>query len=195
MKRALYRELVSRAADQHGLLTPADATALGIDATQLRILAHRGVLEHVARGVYRVPELPTTALTPLLQAVLWVGHDAVVSHESTLVAYGLGDFNPSRVHLTVPASYRLRREAPRWLQLWRADIPPAERSTIEGVPVTTPERALREVIETGSDPAMVRQAIARARREGLLSPAAARRLTDRSRRRSNRPADRLAVSA
>lgn len=182
----MYRELVSRAADRHGLLAPADTVALGIDPAQLRILAHRGVIEHVARGVYRVPELPTTALTPLLEAVLWVGHDAVISHESTLAAYGLGDFNPSRVHVTVPASYRLRRTAPRWLQLWRADVPETERSTVEGVPVTTVERALRDVIETGSDPVLVRQAITEARRDGLLSPAAARRLADRSRRRGDR---------
>jgi hypothetical protein len=40
--------------------------------------------------MYRVPELPTTSLTALLQAVLWVGHDAVVSHESVLAACGRG---------------------------------------------------------------------------------------------------------
>src|SRR5699024_1178442 len=54
----IVERLIERAAERHGYVITRDARDLGIDPTQLRILAARGRLERVARGVYRVPILP-----------------------------------------------------------------------------------------------------------------------------------------
>jgi predicted transcriptional regulator of viral defense system len=181
MRRRVGEELLERALDQQGFVTTRDAEELGIDPTQLRLMAARGRLEHVDRGVYRFPQLPTTHLAPLLEAVLRVGHDAVVSHESALMAYQLGDFNPSRVHLTVPARFRSARNYPGWYQLWPADLPERDRTSLEGMAIVTVERALSDAIAADSDPYQVRMVIRDARRQGSLSPATARRFTDRLR--------------
>ncbi|MGH3497001.1 MAG: type IV toxin-antitoxin system AbiEi family antitoxin domain-containing protein, partial [Nocardioidaceae bacterium] len=53
-------QVLERAVEQHGYVTTRDARELGIDPTQLRLMAARGRLERVARGVYRVPVLPRT---------------------------------------------------------------------------------------------------------------------------------------
>lgn len=192
MRRRVGDELLERALDQQGFVTTRDADDLQIDPTQLRLMAARGRLEHVDRGVYRFPQLPTTHLAPLLEAVLRVGHGAVVSHESALMAYGLADFNPSRLHLTVPARFRTHRTYPRWYQLWPADLPERDRTTLEGVPIVTVERALSDALAAGSDPYQIRMAIREARRQGALSPGAARRLTDRLRAHGGLRARKLA---
>lgn len=181
MRRRVGDELLQRALDQQGFVTTRDADDLQIDPTQLRLMAARGRLEHVDRGLYRFPQLPTTHLAPLLEAVLRVGHGAVVSHESALMAYGLADFNPSLVHLIVPIGLRTQRTFPRWYQLWPADLPERDRTTLEGVPIVTVERALSDALTAGSDPYQLRMAIREARRQGALLPGAARRLTDRLR--------------
>jgi predicted transcriptional regulator of viral defense system len=186
MRRRLTDELLDRALDQQGFVTTRDAGELEIDPTQLRLMASRGRLEHVDRGLYRFPQLPTTHLGPLMEAVLRVGHDAVISHESALVAYELADFNPSRVHLTLPVRFRATRTYPHWYQLWAEDLTDDDRTTLEGLPIVTVERALSDAIVAGSDPYQVRLAIREARRQGSLSAAVARRLTDRLRRDNGR---------
>ena len=186
MRRRLTDELLNRALDQQGFVTTRDAGELEIDPTQLRLMASRGRLEHVDRGLYRFPQLPTTHLGPLMEAVLRVGHDAVVSHESALMAYELADFNPSRVNLTLPVRFRATRTYPHWYQLWAEDLTDDDRTTLEGLPIVTVERAISDAIVAGSDPYQVRLAIREARGLGSLSSAVARRLTDRLRRDGGR---------
>lgn len=55
---AIWDRLVEVAAEQHGYVTTRDARDIGVDPVQLRLLAGRGRLERVGRGVYRVPVLP-----------------------------------------------------------------------------------------------------------------------------------------
>ena len=186
MRRRLTDELLERALDQQGFVTTRDAGELEIDPTQLRLMASRGRLEHVDRGLYRFPQLPTTHLGPLMEAVLRVGHDAVVSHESALMAYELADFNPSRVHLTLPVRFRATRTYPHWYQLWAEDLTDDDRTTLEGLPIVTVERAISDAIVAGSDPYQVRLAIREARGQGSLSASVARRLTYRLRRDGGR---------
>jgi predicted transcriptional regulator of viral defense system len=40
-----------------------------------------------------------------------------LSHDTALLIYGISDLNPSRVHLTVPKSVRLRRARPEWITI------------------------------------------------------------------------------
>src|SRR6266542_986722 len=116
MPGRVYMELLEAATSQYGHVTADDARTLGVDPAQLRIMHHRGLLERVARGVYRFPILPATALDQYMEAVLWPRTKAALSHETALDLHGLCDVNPARIHVTVPAGYRLRRDAPRIYQ-------------------------------------------------------------------------------
>jgi hypothetical protein len=80
-------------------------------------------------------------------------------------------------------SARLRREHPKWIVIYRADLTPQEISQHEGMPVTSIERSVMDVLSTTHRTDIARLAIADALRTGLLTAAQANGL----RRRVNHP--------
>ena len=187
MVQTLFEILLEKAADQHGLVTTDDARDLGLDPAQLRLLAARGKLERTGRGVYRVLALPIDDLLPYAEAVAWAHGAATISHESALAMRGLGDFNPTRVDLTIEPQYFPRRPVPRTLRLWRDPIPADDIEVNEGRPVAKVYMALCQVMVAGSDPHQTRRAISDAYRLGHISTKEAGRLRhalDRAGRRS-----------
>jgi hypothetical protein len=77
---------------------------------------------------------------------------------------------PSKVHMTVPASWRQRRlRVPSGLVLRYADIGDVDRTGFSAVQITTPGRTLRDCIAANVSPELVRQAWLQARRRGLIS--------------------------
>ncbi|MCU1223068.1 MAG: hypothetical protein JWQ42_1161 [Edaphobacter sp.] len=189
MPRTRMDELYALAEEHDGLLTSKEARALGIRDSVLVRLAQRGRLERTTRGVYRIAHYPTDRFAQYREAVLWAqashhGPERIaLSHETALLLYGISDVNPLRVHLTVPKSARLRRKHPEWIMIHRADLIAQEVSQHEGIPVTTVERSIMDVLSTTRRTDIARQAITDALREGLLNSAQAgslRRLVHRS---------------
>ena len=116
-----------------------------------------------------------------MEAVLWPqvrrpDVAGVVSHESALAIHELSDVSPARVHVTLPTAVRIRRQVPKGLVIHYADLAPEDVERVEGVPVTTPERAIRDAHASHVGNALVAQAIADGRRSGALSTAVANRL-------------------
>ncbi len=163
-----YRELLPRAVVQHGLLTPADAVAIGGSAHALVQLAQRGQLERVGRGIYRVPELAGDPLEQYQQALLYLPA-AVLSHDTALDLHDLCDINPVAVHVTVPRGLRVRTALPAWLTLHRRDLEEGETTWHEGLAIVTPARAILDGIEANVGPRFVEEAREAAARRGLLS--------------------------
>jgi len=189
MPRTRMDELYALAEEHDGLLTSKEARALGIRDSVLVRLAQRGRLERMTRGVYRIAHYPTDRFAQYREAVLWAqashhGPERIaLSHETALLLYGISDVNPSRVSLTVPKSARLRRKHPEWIMIHRADLTAEQVSQHEGIPVTTVERSIMDVLSTTHRTDIARQAITDALREGLLSTAQAgslRKLVNRS---------------
>jgi predicted transcriptional regulator of viral defense system len=138
----------------------------------------------MSRGVYRIAHFPADRLSQYREAVLWAqasqGPERIaLSHETALLLYGISDVNPARVNLTVPMSARLRREHPEWITIHRADLTPEEISQHEGMPVTSVERSVMDVLSTTHRADIAQKAIADALREGLLSAAQASGLRKR----------------
>jgi predicted transcriptional regulator of viral defense system len=180
-KRDWDRVLYGIAEDQGGYFTAAQARAAGLYQVRLVQLAKQGDIERVSRGVYRLARFPISRLSHYMQAVLWpqvrrpdvVG---VISHESALSIHALSDVSPARVHLTLPTSTRLRREVPKGIVIHFADLAAGDVERVEGVPVTTPARSIRDAHAAHLGNALVGQAIADGRRAGVLSTAEANRL-------------------
>ena len=184
MPRTRMDELYALAEEHDGLLVSKDARALGIQDSVLVRLAQRGRLERMSRGVYRIAHFPADRLSQYREAVLWAqasqGPERIaLSHETALLLYGISDVNPARVNLTVPMSARLRREHPEWITIHRADLTPEEISQHEGMPVTSVERSVMDVLSTTHRADIAQKAIADALREGLLSAAQASGLRKR----------------
>jgi hypothetical protein len=72
---------------------------------------------------------------------------------------------------------RLRRERPKWITIHHAGITPGEINEYEGIPVTSVERTIVDVLQSTKRVDVARQAIADATKKGLLKPSDAKELT------------------
>lgn len=163
-----YRRLVAIAAAQHGLVTSADAVAVGIPRVILVQMARRGTLERVARGIYLVPELGGDPLARHQAAVLsWSG--AVLSHETALGLHGLCAVNPRAVDVTVAPGTRIRKSLPAWLSVHRRVLDPGDITDHAGLAITTPARSIIDAIDTDLEARFVDEAFETARRRNLLT--------------------------
>lgn len=176
MTQPIFDSIVETASDHHGYVTTLQAREAGVDPTQLRLLAGRGRLEHVARGVYRVPVLPRSEHDDLAFAIAWARGRAVLSHESALVLHGLSDVNPSVVHLTAPPDNYPRAQGSGPVRIHRRDLPANDVTVVDGLPVTTVARTIVDCQELGTDPAQLLLAIRQARQSGELSASQAAKL-------------------
>lgn len=170
--------------DPGGLFTSVQARGAGRTDSALVRMAQRGNIERVARGVYRIAFFPQAPLSQLREAVLWAGahrgpETVAISHESALAVFKISDANPSRVHVTVPRSARMRREIPKAVELHRTAIDPSEITVVDGIPVTTVERTVTDLLASGCRIDLIKQAISGARKEGFISGAEAQRLRRR----------------
>ena len=112
-------------------------------------------------------------LTALALAIAWARDRAVISHESGLLLHGLSDVNPSVVHVTAPVNNYPRAQGSGPVRIHRRDLPDADVTTIQGLPVTTVVRTITDCHEWGTDPAQLRLAIDQGRQSGELTPAQA----------------------
>jgi predicted transcriptional regulator of viral defense system len=176
--RALQR-LYLLAEDQYGFFTTREAASLGIRPGAVTKMAARDQIKQVHRGVYRLTNFPRSPFDQYVAATLWpVGVRGVLSHESALELYGLSDVNPSRIHITVPSSHRVRRTVPELYVVHRADLNPEESLTYEGVPVVIPVRAIEESIADGLRDDLLIQALDTARDKGFVRESDDQRLRD-----------------
>ncbi|MBI1874658.1 MAG: type IV toxin-antitoxin system AbiEi family antitoxin domain-containing protein [Acidobacteria bacterium] len=159
---------------QAGYFTAAQARAAGLHQVRLAQLNRRGDIERVTRGVYRLTRYPISPLGQYMEAALWPqvrrpDAQGVISHESALAIYGLSDASPASVHVTLPVEFRIRRAVPKRLALHYADLKPTDVQKVEGVPVTTAARAIRDAHAGHLGAALIRQAINDGRRTGHLT--------------------------
>ncbi len=178
MPRTRMDELFALAEEQNGLFTSTAARSLGIQDSVLVRLRQRGRLERMSRGVYRITHYPTERFAQYREAVLWVqasnGPERIaLSHETALLLHGISHVNPSQVSLTVPASARMRRVNPAWIEIHRADLATWDIQLHEAMPVTTVERSIADVLTITHRTDFARQAITEAVRKGLLNSAQA----------------------
>jgi predicted transcriptional regulator of viral defense system len=167
MTAANYRsQLWDVAAGHYGYVTTSDASAVGVPAGELRRLAARGGLRRIGRGLYRFDALPVTDRDHFMEAVLWVGEGAALSHDAVLALHGLASVNPSTIRVVTPS--RVRKTRPRAdITILRSDVPTHQLTRYHGIPSTTVARALVDarglVMAT-----RLREAADVARSEGLL---------------------------
>jgi predicted transcriptional regulator of viral defense system len=172
-----FLTLLDHAHQQYGYVTPEDARDLDLDPTVLRVMAARDLIEHVGRGIYRMPAVPVTELDEYMAAVLWTGRRGVLSHETALDLYDLCDVNPTAIHLTVPPGWRTRKATPPTYRLHLETLGDQERAWHEGIPIVSPERAIRGATADGLAPGLAEQAIRVALDRGLITKAVAATLT------------------
>jgi predicted transcriptional regulator of viral defense system len=170
MPKTLVPTLYEMAEPRHGYFTTADARAAGILPQTIVKMERRGVVERISRGVYRLAQFPLFRHGQYMEAVLWpeAGERGVLSHESALAFHELSDVSPSRVHITLRPR-RLRREVPPHLVIHHAELPAEDVQVLDGIPVTTPVRTIRDCHAAGLGDRLVRQAVADGLDNGKLT--------------------------
>ena len=169
--RSSVAPIVYRIAEpQSGYLTSAQARAEGIQRDTITKMVTRGDLERVSHGVYRIARYPVTPNAQYLEAMLWPQRGVVgtISHQSALAFHGLSDVSPSKLHITIPPTHRVRRRVPRHLAVHHAILGHADIDVLDGVRVT---KATRSILDAHADHlgwALIRQAIADGVRTGKV---------------------------
>lgn len=156
------------AAGQHGVVTRRQLIAAGVRRGAVERRVRSGHLAPIHRGIYRVGPVVAPRAGEMA-AVLACGEAALLSHQSAAHLWEIG--GTDRGNAPVHVSVRAGRPAPRGVRVHRVRaIRPAEVTTVDEVPVTTPARTLLDL-----------SASAEARElERAVAEAFARRLTSRS---------------
>lgn len=79
-----------------------------------------------------------------------------------------GNEQVARIHVTVPKDYRMTRDAPVRYRFVHQDLPREDIERLDGLPIVTPKRAIRQAIDDHLRGGLIEQAIDTARNRGLL---------------------------
>lgn len=166
-------------AEQWGLVTAEQAEQTGVDASLLGTLTRAGVLTVVEEGVFQLAGAPLPAHMDIKVAWLrlkpgvpaWSrldGSSGVVSHSSACRLHGLGDLPAGTVELlTTPDTAQVGAGADVRLHA-DTDLDPAQITVVDGLPVTTAERTITDLLAAGQDGGHVGGVVADAVRRGLV---------------------------
>lgn len=172
------------ALDQQGLVTRRQALDAGVSSASLSQLSHRGRIERMAQGIYRIPQAPYDDLTYLRLALLWTGHDdAVLGFDTALDLYGVCDILADEIHVVVPTGVRIRRSGSDGYVLHRLNVSATDRTWHQGLPVTTLARTLLDCAAWGTPSYLLRQATATALDAGLVDAPLAQEVLDSVKKR------------
>jgi hypothetical protein len=157
-------QLIARLAEeQHGIVARRQLTERGVPEHLLddRVKARRLLV--LRRGVYALAHRALRPEAHWLAAVLACGEEAVLSHHSAAVHWGIAERVPAKVHVIAEVSRK------RGVHPHRMALDPTERTTHRGIPITTVARTILDLAATtrGRKLEMVIRRAARARRFDL----------------------------
>ena len=166
-ERSLF-ELVDR---QAGYFTSAQAGDLGYSYRAQSHHKTQGNWLDEGWGIYRLRDYPQSDEEELVRLSLWSRDrqgrpQAVVSHDTALRLYDLTDLLPTKLHLSVPTSFR--KAPPEGLVLHKASFEEGEVRERSGYRLTSPLRTLLDVAVSHVSPEHVEQAVSEAMELGLV---------------------------
>jgi len=161
----LLRQLNELAASQWGMVTAVQADMCGVSRMQVSRLVADGQLESLGHGVYRVAGAPAGRFDEIKavwlsidpkrtaeQRLLATPLDVVVSGATAAFVLELGDLLPEPYEFTVAT----RRQTRRPELVYRARSLASGSMTIrDGLPVTTPEQTIADLIDKRVDRSLV----------------------------------------
>jgi predicted transcriptional regulator of viral defense system len=159
------RRLARIAAGQVGYFTSRQATSVGYSTRLQHHHASRGNWRRLERGIYRLPEWPSTEHEDLTLIGLWCSSEGVISHDSALEFHALSDVLPEEIHLTVPRGFRKRHDR---VVLHSADLETSDIADQAGFRVTTPLRTIADAARSALSPEHLEAAVRDGLRLGLL---------------------------
>lgn len=159
-----YDEIYEIAADNFYLISTRDAAEAGIPQVELAKLSHRGKLENITRGLYRLARYVPHPYDAYAIAVARVGEGAYLYGESVLAMLDLVPTNPNYIYVATPK--RTRKKLPASIRLKK----PSGNEFItyyEGIPSQYITSAIRSARHTMMNERL-REAAKKAYEQGYL---------------------------
>ena len=142
-EKITYTQVIREIAqDRHGFITTTQAQEAGVPPVALRKLAYRGALENRGYGIYRITDAPTTEFDQFAEIIYRIGDGAFLAGETVLALHNLALVNPNKIN--VLTTKRVRTKLTKFVKVTIGAVTPDEATTIDGIPATTVERALRD---------------------------------------------------
>lgn len=177
-KAEAIRVLGQWSADQWGVFTSAQAKQDGVDAVTLLRLTEAGLIEKVGRGVYlvagavpprhleiKVAWLRLDPAAPAWQRPIGDARSGVISHASACDLHELGDIPSDTVQISVP---RRRTTRDPGVVLHRQTISVDDITLVDGLPVTSVERTIEDLLRARADGGHVGRVVSDADQRGLI---------------------------
>ncbi|HEY0256213.1 MAG TPA: hypothetical protein VGC39_02130 [Candidatus Methylacidiphilales bacterium] len=178
MKRSFKEsqaKLFAIAQSQGGFFTAKQAESAGFASSHHGYHVQAGNWEHEYRGVFRLAHYPLGDRPDLIRWSLWSRDiedrpQGIYSHQTALEIYDLSDVMPSKLHMTVPRSFRRSAAIPGGLVLHYADLSAEDFVAREGYRVTRPIRAIFDLSKARlvSDDILI-QAFSEGKAQGFIT--------------------------
>ena len=133
----LIAELAGR---QHGVVAVWQLLELGLGRGAIQYRVSIGRLHRIHQGVYAVGHRKLSRQAHRMAAVLAYGPDAVLSHRSATAHWGIGSAS-YKFDVTTPQSKRSRKT----IRAHTARLHPEERTTHDGIPITSVARTILDL--------------------------------------------------
>lgn len=192
-------------ASQHGMVTTAQAEAIGVDRYTLSRLERNEHIERVISGVYRSRSAPSFREELVYAAWLAMDRkrpawerprnagDVVASHATAAWLLELGELNPEPFTFTCTTRRQTTRTG---IRLVKSTLTDDEIVLVSGIPTTSPARTVHDLLRDGEDLSLVSNVLADALANNPQS--ALNTLRERASKligRYNQPTDQLLFGA
>ena len=151
--RTAQAQIAQIARGQHGNVTRAQLTGVGLRASAIDRLIRKGLLIPQFRGVYRVGHAAPSILATYMAAVLACGEGALLRGRAAAHLHRLLKRAPTCPEVLTSAERRIPAIQTRRS---RAGIDPRDAAKVRGIPVTTVPRTLVDLAAHLPPPALAR---------------------------------------
>lgn len=162
-------QLYKVAESQLGYFTTKQAKTAGYTENNFLHYINTGSWIKSYRGIYRLSRFPESENSQLVLWSLWSRNrsdvpQAIYSHDTALRIHELSDIMPSKLHITVPSTFRRNSDIPAILTLHKAHVPASDIQEMQGYFCTSPLRTLIDLMKAKT---VALDLIEQALREGL----------------------------
>ena len=170
------RKINDIAFSQRGLFTTAQAQAAGVERYTISRLEKLGNIERLAKGVYRMGGAPSPREEDVFATWLSIdpgrtpgdlsGNDVPVAMGATAAwLHGLGEIGPTPYEFCTKERHQTQRAN---LKLRKRTVPSEEVTIVAGIPATTPDKTVIDLIDSGEDLSLVANVLRDALQRGLI---------------------------
>ena len=155
--------LAKLAVKQHGVVATSQLFKLGYPDQRIAVLVASGWLHRLYRGVYAVGHTRLSVKGRWMAAVLACGPDSVLSHRCAAALHDVQRIPSGKIEVTAPGGHVHRGVRCHTSR----SLPQRDRTTIDGIPVTSIERTLLDLAAIYA-PQRLRSTIEAAQRRDIL---------------------------